>query len=266
MPATGQGWIDGIRGVLLDVDGTLLDGERAVPGAGEALLQLRQAGIPFRLTTNTTRHPRSAIVGALARAGIEARREEILIPASLAARRIVESGRTRTALLVPEACVEDLHGILLDERNPDWVIVGDMGRAFTFERMNQAFLWLRGGASLLALQRGRYWRPGPGQIVLDAGPFVAALEYAAGVRAELVGKPARPFFDLAVSDLGLPSGQVLVVGDDVENDVAGGAGAGLRTALVKTGKHGECPERPLVAPDLELNSIADLSPPAGGPA
>jgi ribonucleotide monophosphatase NagD (HAD superfamily) len=236
MPATGQGWIDGIRGVLLDVDGTLLDGERAVPGAGEALLQLRQAGIPFRLTTNTTRHPRSAIVGALARAGIEARREEILIPASL------------------------------DERHPDWVIVGDMGRAFTFERMNQAFLWLRGGASLLALQRGRYWRPGPGQIVLDAGPFVAALEYAAGVRAELVGKPARPFFDLAVSDLGLPSGQVLVVGDDVENDVAGGAGAGLRTALVKTGKHGECPERPLVAPDLELNSIADLSPPAGGPA
>ncbi|HXI01638.1 MAG TPA: HAD hydrolase-like protein, partial [Candidatus Saccharimonadales bacterium] len=186
---------------------------------------------------------------------------EILVPASLAASRIRASGRRRTHLLVPAECLEDLGGIEPTEGEADWVVVGDMGPGFTFDRLNRAFHALRAGAGLLALHRGRFWRSDAGQIVLDAGPFVAALEYAAGVEAELVGKPARPFFDLAVADLGLDRGSVLVVGDDLENDVAGGARAGLLTARVRTGVPDAA--RPGVAerPDLDLGSIADLDPP-----
>ncbi|HXU10904.1 MAG TPA: HAD hydrolase-like protein, partial [Candidatus Binatia bacterium] len=70
---------------------------------------------------------------------------------------------------------------------------------------------------------------------LDAGPYVAALEYAAGVEAELVDKPSRRFFELAVAEIGLSPGEVLVVGDDLEADCRGGAAAGCLTALVLTG-------------------------------
>jgi HAD superfamily hydrolase (TIGR01458 family) len=252
------------RGALIDVDGTLLDGEAAIPGAAEAIERLRGRGIPFRLTTNTTRRPRGAIAAALAEAGIAVGPEEIVIPAGLARRRIVGSGKLRTGLMVPEPCLEDLAGIVADAERPDWVVVGDLGRDFTFERMNEAFRWLRAGAALIALHKNRFWHAGERGIVLDAGPFVTALEFATGRQAEVVGKPAPGFFALALDDLGLPAGDVLCVGDSLENDCIGAARAGCRTALVRTGLFdpGELARAP-TAPDLILDSIADLMT-AGG--
>lgn len=255
-----RGWIGGVKGVLLDVDGTLWEAGRQIPGAAETLQALQDAGIAVRLTTNTTRRPRRAIAAALGEVGLFVDPSRILVPASLAARRIAASGRRRTGLMVPRACAEDMEGIEIDTEGPDWVVMGDLGREFTFDRLNQAFHWLRGGATLLALQRGRSWLNEEGNLELDAGAFIAALEYAAEVEAELVGKPAKPFFDLALDELGLQPREVLVVGDDVDNDIGGGRRAGLRTALVQTGKQRELGSPPPVPPDLTLESIADLRP------
>jgi phospholysine phosphohistidine inorganic pyrophosphate phosphatase len=183
----------------------------------------------------------------------------VLAPCVLARRRILESGRTRAAFLLPAAAREDFVGVVEDESRPDWVVVGDLGRDFTWERLNRAYHWIRGGAGLLALHKNRVWENGLDGIVLDAGPFVEALEYAAEVTAEVVGKPSRAFFDLALADLGLPAGGALVVGDDLEADCAGGAAAGLKTALVLTGKsRREEAERSPARPDLVLDSVAAL--------
>ena len=115
------------------------------------------------------------------------------------------------------------------------------------------------GARLLALHKNRVWDNGVDGVVLDAGPFVVALEYATGRTAELVGKPALPFFDLALADLGLPAGEVMVVGDDLEADCRGGAAAGCRTALVLSGKTERAEaESARIRPDLVLDSVADL--------
>jgi HAD superfamily hydrolase (TIGR01458 family) len=254
-------WVEGIRGALLDIDGTLLAEDRPIPGAAEALDRLRARGIPFRLVTNTTRRPRSETAAVLRQGGARVEDAEVLAPAVLARRRILGSGRTRTALLVPAECRADFDGIHEDGVRPEWVVVGDLGSDFTWERLNQAFRWLRAGAALLALHKNRYWRPAPkAPFVLDAGPFVAALEYAAGVEAELVGKPARRFFELALEELGLSAPDVLVVGDDLEADCLGGAGAGCRTALVLTGKttRAELGRPGSPPPDLVLESLAEL--------
>lgn len=265
-----RGWIDGIAGVLLDVDGTLLDGIRAIPGAGAAIDRLRRAEIPFRLVTNTTRKPRTAIARTLHEVGIDVGPEEILVPASLAGRLIRDSGRLNVMPLVREACLEDLAGLQVGEGNPDWVVVGDLGAGFTFEGLNRAFHALRDGARLLALHRGRSWKNESGEVVLDAGPFVVALEYAAGVEARLVGKPARDFFDLAAAEIGIEPRRLMMVGDDWTNDIEGGAAAGLRTALVRTGNAARTTSAagrgPTPRPgggsreaDLVLDSIADLA-------
>jgi phospholysine phosphohistidine inorganic pyrophosphate phosphatase len=222
-------------GVLFDVDGTLLSNDAPIPGAAQAIERLRARGVPFRIGTNTTRRPRSAVAGVLGRGGIRVSIDDVLNPAVLARRRILESGRTKAALLVPPGAREDFAGVTDDEMRPDWVVLGDLGRGFTFEVLNRAYHWLAGGARLIALHKNRAWDNGVDGVVLDAGPYVAALEYAAGVEAELVGKPSRRFFELAVAEIGLPSGEVLVVGDDLEADCRGGAAAGCLTALVLTG-------------------------------
>ena len=95
--------------------------------------------------------------------------------------------------------------------------------------------------------------------MLDSGAFVAGLEYAAGVEAEVVGKPSRAYFDAALAELGASPGEAVMVGDDVEADVGGAKAAGLRGVLVRTGKFRE---ETLAAaepqPDGVVESIADV--------
>jgi len=248
-----------IRGALIDVDGTLLDGDAAIPGAAQALARMRGRGIPFRITTNTTRRPRRAIAAALRGAGIDAATAEILIPASLACARIVRSGKRRAGLLVPESSREDFGGVIVVEDRPDWVVVGDLGREFTFDRLNLAFRWVQDGAGLIALHKNRYWNAGERGRVLDAGPFVTALEFATGREAEVVGKPSPAFFELALADLGCNAADVVCIGDSLENDCVGAAAVGCLTALVRTGLFDAAElEASGIRPDWCLDSIADL--------
>lgn len=254
-------WLSDIAGLIIDVDGTLLAHDRALPGASELLAVCARRAIPCRIVTNTTRRSRAATAAALRAAGLEVTDEAVLQPAVLARRLILDSGRRRAGLLVPDEVRGDLAGVEEDVRSPDWVVIGDLGPRFGFAVLNEALRWLRAGARLLALHKNPCWQPSAEQgWVLDAGAFVAALEYAASVSAEVVGKPSPDFFHLALRDLGLEARRVLVIGDDVENDVRGGAAAGCRTALVRTGKfQGSLAELAGCEPDLVLDSVADLA-------
>ena len=79
--------------------------------------------------------------------------------------------------------------------------------------------------SLIALEKDRYWMA-PDGLSLSAGPFVAALEYATGKTATVVGKPSEAFFDLALEDMGLCRDQVAMIGDDIITDTGGAQKAG----------------------------------------
>ncbi len=249
-------------GCLIDVDGTVLQGDQAIPGAERALGALRAAGIPFRFTTNTTRHPRSTIVAKLRAQGIEAALEEIVTPPVAAASWLARQGARRILLLLPAAGHAEFAAFELGEEHPEFVIVGDLGAEWTFARLNSAFRALAGGARLVALHKNRYWDPGDG-ILLDAGAFVAALEYASGQQAVLVGKPNRQFFEEAAGPLGVPIERVAVVGDDLESDVRGARAAGCLAVAVRTGKLGgvagaAVPSSSDQAPDVIIDSIAGL--------
>lgn len=241
-----------LRGLLLDLDGTLYVGDEPVPGAPEAVRRIRASGIAVRYVTNTTRRPRRAVRERLLALGFEAEDAEIFTPARAAAGVI---GGGSCLPLVARELLEDLAGVEITERDPDYVLVGDLGPGFTYERLNAAFRCLVSGADLVALQRNRYWMTAEG-LALDAGPFVAALEYASGKSATVVGKPDRAFFELALGDLGLRAGEVAMVGDDPESDVAGARAAGLVGVQVRTGKYR--PGAGEGGADLEIESVADL--------
>jgi HAD superfamily hydrolase (TIGR01458 family) len=240
-----------LEGLLVDLDGTLYVGDEPVEGAREAIERLKASGLALRYVTNTTRKPRRVVSEHLFSLGLGVGEAEIFTPARAAAGVI---GDKSCFPLVDESLLEDLREITFDEARPDYVLIGDLGEGFTYERLNAVFRLLVGGAGLLALQKNRYWRTETG-LSLDAGPFVAALEYASGTSATIVGKPERDFFRLALEDMGLGPHQVAMVGDDAEADVAGAQAAGLRGILVKTGKYRPEAER---MPDLVLESVAGL--------
>lgn len=271
-----------MEGWLIDLDGTVYEGDALVPGAIETVDRLREASVPFLFTTNTSRMSRRVVVEHLAGLGLDVEAGRVLTAPLAAARWLRRDGVSRAMLLLPESTHEDFEEIERVDRperaSPDprgsggagngaegraspaeAVVVGDLGRGFTFERLNAAFRALRAGARLVAVHKNRYWltREGP---TLDAGPFVVGLEYAAGVEATLVGKPAPAFFELAAEILDLPADRLAVVGDDPESDVRGARAAGLTAVQVETGKFD--PERADRAaaerPDRRIASIAEL--------
>jgi phospholysine phosphohistidine inorganic pyrophosphate phosphatase len=243
-----------VRGLLLDLDGTLYTESGPVEGAHEALARLEGAGIPYRYVTNTTRRPRREVVARLDAMGFPVQEELVFTPAAAASVKL----RGRSCYpLVAEALLEDLDGLEYASVSPEYVLVGDLGEGFTYARLNTAFRYLMGGAELVALQKNRYWEKEDG-LSLDAGPFVTALEYASGKLATVVGKPEAPFFEAALADLGLDAQEVAMVGDDAETDVAGAQKAGLRGVQVKTGKYQAGIPARGVEPDLVLDSVARL--------
>ncbi|HYV84663.1 MAG TPA: HAD-IIA family hydrolase [Patescibacteria group bacterium] len=255
------GWIAaaGVRGALIDLDGTLWSDDRPIAGAVRAVERLRDAGIDFRFLTNTSRRSRAAIAAALGRAGFPADPALVLTPAALARRLVERSPRPRAAFFVAPEARADFTGLAEDRLDPAWVVMGDLADGFTYALLNEAFRLVRAGAELVALHRQRFWRPAGGAEVLDVGPFVAALEYATGRPSHLVGKPSAEFFRLALEELRLSAGEVVMIGDDPESDASGARSAGLRTVLVRTGRPLEPGDPGAAAADQILDSIADLT-------
>jgi HAD superfamily hydrolase (TIGR01458 family) len=254
-----------IRALLVDLDGVLYVEERVVPGAVEAVEELRRVGLGLRFVTNTTSRPRRSIVDRLERLGFGVPAEEVVTPAALAVEHCRHQGHQTVALLMNEALKEDFAGLNESDRDVDAVIVGDLGRGFTYDALNAAFRLIMDGAELVALQKNRFWLT-PSGLSLDVGPFVTALEYATGQEAFVVGKPAPGFFSSVLDDLGVEAGEAAMIGDDVESDVGGALRAGLAGILVRTGKYRQdAVSRSGVEPTATVDSIAEAPAVVRGP-
>jgi phospholysine phosphohistidine inorganic pyrophosphate phosphatase len=246
-----------IQAIIFDLDGTLYTGDTLIPGAIEVVHALKEAGMPLRFLTNTTSRGRAALAERLARMGFPVAESEVYSP-PWAAGEFLRARGASAYLLVPEGAWADFAGVPIDERHADYVVVGDLGDAWTFERLNHAFrLLLEADAQLIGLGRSKYWLAKDG-LRLDAGPFIAALEYATGKTAIIIGKPEQALFEATLHDLGLPAERVAMVGDDVEMDIKGAQRAGLYGILVRTGKFRQDDLTRGIQPNLILDSVADL--------
>lgn len=247
-----------IEGLLLDLDGTVYDAGRTIPEAPEAIGRLRDAKVPLRFLTNTSRNSRREVLQRLRDHGVPGSLEEMYTASYGAALWLESRGIERAAVLVPNTVLDDFTSAVPVERDPQVVLVGDLGSDWTFDRLNEAFRWLHGGAELVAIHKNPYWRT-PDGLTLDAGALVAALEYATGKRAVTIGKPSADFFHTAAQSMGLESQDVVVVGDDLTTDVRGAKTVGATSVLVRTGKYRD---EDLVGsqeqPDYVIDSIADL--------
>jgi HAD superfamily hydrolase (TIGR01458 family) len=247
--------------ILLDVDGVLHVSGTPIPGAADAVARLREAGHRLRFVTNSTTRSRRSLSEELRSFGVQFDDGELQTTAAAAARAL--RGRRVLALTMAEI-VEDLEGVELVGEQADAVLVGgadetsETNRVFSYMNLARAFAELDAGAELFCLHRNRWWQTSRGPL-LDAGAFVAGLEYAADVTATVLGKPSPAYFGAALEALDADPERTWIVGDDLESDVAGGQLAGLHTVLVRTGKfRADELARSQATPDVVLDSLAEL--------
>ena len=250
--------VSGIRGVLLDLSGTLYSGEHRIEGTRRTLRWLEEAGIGYRFLTNTTTKSRKEIAGKLAGLGLECPEETILTPLAAARERLAADGCSSVFPLLREEVLGDLGGIAVEEEAPDAVLVGDLGADFDYGILNRAFRALMDGAAFYSLARNRFFEK-EGELFLDVGAFAEALAFATRREDLCLGKPSGAFFDRALSALGLPAEAVAVVGDDLEADVLGAMEHRMTGILVRTGKfNADLLDRSGRKPDAVIDSIATL--------
>ena len=250
-----------IEAVLIDLDGVMYIGGTAVTGAQDAFHSLKEQGYRFRFVSNTTRKSRATIARQLEGMGLGIQESHIFTPA-FATAVYLSAEQVQSAFFLTTTEVADeiiaASGVIPNVPNPEMVVVGDAGDRLSYDQMNTAFHHLLSGAELIALEKDRYWM-GTDGMMLSAGPFVTALEYATGKKALVMGKPSEAFFGLALASMHAEPETTAMIGDDVITDIGGAISCGLYGILVKTGKYsGEALTQAAIQPNAILNSIADL--------
>ena len=222
---------------MFDLEGTLVKGKgfSPLPGAVRALEQCS----PNVIVTNNTTHAPGALLRRLREAGLPVEEKGLLTPMVLLPTYLRRRG-CQVVLSIGSGALSSLlreHGFVVrEEGSVDAVVVG-LHTALEYTALRRATRALLGGASLVALHRNRLFQDRDGGPSPSAGATVAFLEHAAGAVAELLGKPSRPFFELALEQLGARPEECCVVGDDPFTEVEGAKALGMRAVFVLTGKY-----------------------------
>ncbi|KAM6444104.1 phospholysine phosphohistidine inorganic pyrophosphate phosphatase isoform 1-T1 [Liasis olivaceus] len=230
----------GVEGVLLDISGVLYDsggdgGGVPIPGSIEAVKKIKASGLKLQFCTNETQATRDKFVKKLQHLGFDIAVNEVTAPAP-AVCRILKQRNLRPHLLVHDDLIPEFADI--DKTDPNCVVIGDAADNFSYKNLNDAFQILISleNPILLSLGRGRYYKETDG-LKLDVGAYMKALEYACDIQAEVVGKPAKMFFQSALTEMGIEPHQAIMIGDDIVNDVGGAQQCGMRAFQVRTGKY-----------------------------
>lgn len=247
-------FINMIKAVFLDISGVITVGDSPIDGAVEAVQQIQQLGLELRFLTNTSRQTRKALLEGLQSHGFECAEQQIYTAPFAAHDWMQQQGKRPYCLVHPNILSEFED---LDQQDPNAVIIGDAADDLNYANLNRAFRLCQQGAPLVGIGRNRYFKLGD-DFLLDAGPFIAAIEYAANTEAIIMGKPSIEFFEQVMASVSCDSSEVLMVGDDVFGDIEGALNAGLQACLVRTGKYQAADENRIEGQFVVKPSIVEV--------
>lgn len=239
------------RGLLIDLDGVVYEGERVLPGAPQFFRLLRERGLPFLLITNNSTLRPAQYVEKLVRMDIEVAEREVLGSAEATAqylRRAAEPGAR--VFVIGEGGLKsaiEAAGFALVESDVAYVVVG-LDRELDYRKLTLAVRLVKGGAAFIGPNPDTTLPMHDG-IIPGAGSFQAAIRAATGVPAVVIGKPEPTMFLMGAERLGLPPADVAMLGDRLDTDIVGAKRAGLAALMVLTGVSREAdiaqsPEKP----------------------
>lgn len=243
-----------VKAVLCDIGGVLYVGDTPIAGAIEAVRRIK-ANYPVRFLTNTTQRSGAEVVKKLRNMGFDIEPSEVITALDVT-KMLLEKEACSALLLLTDSAKKFFDDLPIEPCR--YVVVGDAQANFSYESLNMAFRLLLQGAELVAVAKNRYFKDHDGLLSMDAGGFVAALEYASGKEARILGKPSPEFYRLACDAMGVAPEETAMIGDDIESDVLGAQEAGLKAVLVRTGKYTPDDLKWGIEPDIIVDSIAGI--------
>lgn len=236
LPPEVAGRLRAARGFVLDLDGTLVLGDRRnhglapLPGALALTRWLTQRDVPFVVFTNGTTRTPGQYAGTLRELGFALPDEAVLTPATSAAslfrrrghRQVLALGHDGLAGPLREAGLEVVTPADAGSADPPpgsaAVLVGWYPE-FTLPDLELACRWVWAGATLYSSSQSMFFATAGGRALGTSRAISAMIKSITGGRVRLVGKPSLQALRCAASRLRVPLADLAVVGDDPDLEV-----------------------------------------------
>ncbi len=253
--------IGSIRHLIVDMDGVLWRGDKALPGLQDFFAFIRERGVDFILATNNASRLPAQYADKLARFGVEIDPAHILTSAQASAAYLADVAPpgARVYVIGEEGMRRALaeRDFELTAEKAAYVVVG-WDRQLTWEKLSTAALLIHRGAEFLGANPDKSYPTERGPVPGN-GAQLAALEATTGVAPTVVGKPGAWMYQEALRRMQARPETAAVIGDRLETDIAGGINAGLTTVLLLSGiaQRADLASSPH-QPDLVCDDLAHL--------
>ncbi|MDG2191041.1 MAG: HAD-IIA family hydrolase [Paracoccaceae bacterium] len=261
--------LDHIRGVIIDMDGTIYIGEQLFPWTMKFLASLEKAGIRRLFLTNNSAKSTAEYASKLRRLGINLKDSEILtagwatmhyIKSETSYQRIYLVGTPGLRKELEEGGLTVVNGDCAEYEGekPDAVVLGfDM--SITYARIRKAAELIQQGIPYIATHPDQICPTESGNLP-DCGSMIELLVPATGRRPLIIGKPNTRMVDAALSRLSTSASQTAVIGDLLPTDMKMAEENGLTGILVMSGETSrEDLENSTVIPDLVFENTGELA-------
>ncbi|MFF2887452.1 TIGR01457 family HAD-type hydrolase [Paenibacillus sp. NPDC057967] len=256
---------DRLRGLLIDLDGTLYQGSNRIDGADRLIAYINKVKLPYQYVTNNSSVSAEEVAERLSAMGIPAQASDVCTSAQAAAGYIADQAPGASVFVIGESglrsSLQEAGCRLTEDEQPDYVVQG-IDRTMSYERMARAVRYIRAGARYV-MTNPDLLLPSADGLIPGAGSIGAMLQAASGERPVVIGKPSSILMDYSLRRLGVPHSETWVIGDNIATDIAAGHAAGCKAVLVLTGlTHNDNLEQYAAAagcrPDRICNTLDDL--------
>ena len=242
------------------MDGVLVRGNQAIPGAQQFIAKLLEKEARFAILTNNPMHTPRDLQHRLKNVGLDVPHDHLFTSAMATAQFLHSQMPNGSAYVIGETglmvAMHDI-GYVLTDKDPDYMVLGETTN-YNFEHVSKAVSLVAAGARFIATNPDP---SGPSEhgIVPACGAMAALIEKATGIAPYFVGKPNPLMMRAALRFVGAHSEETVMVGDRMDTDMVAGMESGLETILVLSGvtsesQIGKYPYRPTRV----KNSVAEI--------
>lgn len=251
-----------IRHVVMDLDGTIYEGDTLYPETLPFLDALSAHGIRFGFITNNTSRSRRTYLSRLSAMGIPiSSREQMLTPVVSTDDYLREHLPNARKLFILGSNdfrdeMQELGWIEpdTDDDTPDAVITA-FDTSLTYKRLCRAAWWIHQGCPWIATHPDVFCPTNTADWLVDCGAITACIEASTGVHcSHVLGKPHPDMLQTVMKHFGYAPCEVMMIGDRERTDIASGHAAGAFTVRICTG---DCDSSDTVA-DLVCENLGVL--------
>lgn len=222
---------------IIDLDGTLLNGDQSNLDSVEFMKYLNDRNFDYLVMTNSIKSP-SLIQEKLKNVGIDIGIDKVMNPINAINCYLKIRGLSNVFVVGSQMEIEQIDGVINNE-NPEIVILLDFEKTnVNYNKLQEVFSLICKGIPVITASGSNYYLKN-GQKVLDTGAFACLLETAGEITIPVFGKPSYEYFMSGLRLLNASSREVIVIGDDWKTDIKGALEVGCKPALIKSGKYVE---------------------------